>query len=53
MSVYIEEEKMKATVTGLDEYGYLTVISEKGDNLSLQPDGNSFDMMRNLITMKK
>lgn len=40
------------TVQGVDEYGYLEVKSKDGKTISVQPDGNSYDMMRNLIHMK-
>lgn len=39
-------------VVGLDKYGYLQVRRKGGDKLSLQPDGNSFDIMKGLIIMK-
>lgn len=40
-------------VEGLDEHGYLRVRSKtSGQIYSLQPDGNSFDMMSNLIRFK-
>ena len=43
----------EATVTGIDEYGYLCVRTRNtGEELTLQPDGNSFDITRNLIVMK-
>lgn len=50
--VRLEEEKIDVTIQGLDEYGYLDVVSDNGRRITVQPDGNSFDMMRNLITMK-
>ncbi|XP_056004941.1 biotin--protein ligase-like isoform X2 [Ostrea edulis] len=40
------------TVQGVDEHGYLEVVSDDGKLISVQPDGNSYDMMRNLIHMK-
>lgn len=43
---------MEVTILGLDDYGYLLVESPTGAKISVQPDGNSFDMMHNLITMK-
>ena len=44
---------VEAVITGIDEYGYLLVRSRKdGAQLSLQPDGNSFDIMKGLIAMK-
>lgn len=39
-------------IIGLDDYGYLLVESEDGTSESVHPDGNSFDMMRNLIIPK-
>ncbi len=43
----------EAVITGIDQYGYLLVRRrEDGHELSLQPDGNSFDIMRGLIAMK-
>ena len=42
----------EATVQGLDENGYLSVLTESGQLVSVQPDGNSFDMTKNLIRMK-
>ena len=44
------EEQVK--VVGLDKYGYLQVKRDSGEMLSLQPDGNSFDIMKGLIIMK-
>lgn len=40
-----------ARIIGLDSAGYLEVEGPEG-NISLAPDGNSFDMMHNLITIK-
>jgi biotin---protein ligase len=43
----------EATIVGLDDYGFLLVRLQKdGSTVSVQPDGNSFDMMRNLILPK-
>ena len=40
-------------IQSLDEYGYLSVKSKKDDKIfSLQPDGNSFDMLKGIITQK-
>ncbi|CAN8024721.1 unnamed protein product [Ixodes persulcatus] len=41
----------KALIKGLDEYGYLVAVAS-GKEYKLQPDGNSFDLMNNLIVMK-
>lgn len=49
------EDGAMATVMGLDEHGYLQVcLNDKpGEILTVQADGNSFDMMRNMIIPKK
>ncbi|CAL1545471.1 unnamed protein product [Lymnaea stagnalis] len=39
-------------IAGLDEHGYLSVRTPDQGLLSVQPDGNSFDMMHNLIYVK-
>lgn len=39
-------------ITGLDDYGFLLVHTKSGKMLSVQPDGNTFDMLKNLIAMK-
>ncbi len=41
-----------ARITGIDEFGYLRVRTEAGEPLTLQPDGNTFDIMKGLIRMK-
>lgn len=46
------EDGPEATVVGLDEFGFLLVRLSNGQMESVQPDGNSFDMMRNLIAPK-
>ncbi|ESP03602.1 hypothetical protein LOTGIDRAFT_171251 [Lottia gigantea] len=43
----------EATVNGLDDFGFLQVKLNGGSLVSLQPDGNSFDIMHNLIAMKR
>ena len=55
--VTIEATEQKGTITGIDpKYGTLIVtINEgvdRGREVRLQADGNSFDMMRNLILVK-
>ncbi|GLV38483.1 Holocarboxylase synthetase [Carabus blaptoides fortunei] len=40
------------TVSGIDQYGYLTVTSKDGITSSVEPDGNTFDMMEGLIAPK-
>ena len=32
--------------------GFLSVVTGSNEVISVQPDGNSFDMMRNLIAIK-
>jgi len=39
-------------IVGLDDYGFLQVSLADGSLISVQPDGNRFDMMRNLILPK-
>ncbi|RUS86739.1 hypothetical protein EGW08_005529 [Elysia chlorotica] len=40
-------------VIGLDEFGFLLVQKSSGEFISVQPDGNSFDMMQNLVYCKQ
>ncbi|XP_035221413.1 biotin--protein ligase-like [Stegodyphus dumicola] len=42
----------EGTVVGLDDFGFLMVETDKGEKLVLQPDGNRFDIMQNLIISK-
>ena len=42
----------EARVQGLDEHGYLIVHLAGGSCQSVHPDGNSFDMIKNLIVPK-
>ena len=42
----------EVVIAGIDEYGYLRVQCKNGQELSLQPDGNTFDIMKGLIAMK-
>lgn len=42
----------EVTIAGLDEFGYLTTVDDKKQTIIVQDDGNSFDMMHNLIKMK-
>lgn len=46
------EGNQEVKIIGLDDYGYLLVETAKGEKISVQPDGNSFDMMKNLISLK-
>ncbi|KAJ3327210.1 biotin holocarboxylase synthetase [Blyttiomyces sp. JEL0837] len=44
---------IKARIVGIDEWGLLKAVTDSGEMYFLQPDGNSFDMMKGLITQKK
>ncbi len=46
------DEEVSAVVMGIDDFGYLIVQDEMGVRHTVHPDGNSFDMMRNLIAPK-
>ncbi|XP_037403434.1 biotin--protein ligase isoform X2 [Pygocentrus nattereri] len=46
------EDGPVADVIGLDDHGFLQVRSREQGLVSVQPDGNSFDMLRNLIVTK-
>ncbi|KAL5963447.1 Biotin--protein ligase, partial [Taenia solium] len=37
--------EIKCAVVGVDEFGYLRVVSEQGEEIVLHPNGNSIDMM--------
>ncbi|XP_059177062.1 biotin--protein ligase-like [Physella acuta] len=39
-------------IIGLDEHGFLSIRTTDNVLMSVQPDGNSFDMMHNLIYVK-
>lgn len=42
-----------ATILGIDEYGFLKIQLDDTKKIeSVQPDGNSFDMLRGLIVPK-
>ena len=43
----------EVTVVGLDKSGFLSVKDQQGALRSVQPDGNSFDMTKNLVLMKE
>ncbi|XP_047731055.1 biotin--protein ligase isoform X2 [Prionailurus viverrinus] len=40
-------------IVGLDDSGFLQVQQEDGEIVTVHPDGNSFDMLRNLIIPKQ
>ncbi|CAN8197033.1 unnamed protein product [Coccothraustes coccothraustes] len=46
------EDGPLAWIVGVDDYGYLQVHQEGRGVESVHPDGNSFDMLRNLIVPK-
>ncbi|XP_056140955.1 biotin--protein ligase isoform X2 [Lampris incognitus] len=43
----------EAKVVGLDDNGFLQVYCEEKGVVSVEPDGNSFDMLRNLVVTKQ
>lgn len=47
------EEGPEAQVVGLDHNGFLQVHSKEQGVISVEPDGNSFDMLKNLIVIKQ
>ena len=47
-----DHKNIEANVLGIDDFGYLKVQTRDGEIISLQPDGNSFDMMTNMISIK-
>lgn len=40
------------TIVGIDEYGFLRVQAVDHSEFTVQPDGNSFDMLSGLIAPK-
>ncbi|XP_078375574.1 biotin--protein ligase-like [Oculina patagonica] len=53
VSLSVNDKMEEVTIKGLDDFGFLLVRTKSGESISVQPDGNSFDMLRNLIAMKK
>ncbi|TMW51845.1 hypothetical protein DOY81_003090 [Sarcophaga bullata] len=47
-----DNSKKEAKVIGIDDYGYLKVRLANGSIEVVQPDGNSFDMLKGLIIPK-
>uniref|UniRef100_A0A3B4Z465 Holocarboxylase synthetase n=2 Tax=Stegastes partitus TaxID=144197 RepID=A0A3B4Z465_9TELE len=47
------EDGLEAQVVGLDQYGFLQVHSKDQGLVSVEPDGNSFDMLKNLLIIKQ
>ncbi|XP_074528972.1 biotin--protein ligase isoform X1 [Halichoeres trimaculatus] len=47
------EDGLEVDVVGLDHNGFLQVHSKEQGLVSVEPDGNSFDMLKNLVVMKQ
>ncbi|XP_029925053.1 biotin--protein ligase isoform X2 [Myripristis murdjan] len=47
------EDGPEAEVVGLDHNGFLQVYSKEQGVVSVEPDGNSFDMLKNLVVTKQ
>ncbi|KAI4813962.1 hypothetical protein KUCAC02_003180, partial [Chaenocephalus aceratus] len=47
------EDGVEAEVVGLDHNGFLQVHSKEQGVVSVEPDGNSFDMLKNLVVIKQ
>ncbi|XP_015253856.1 PREDICTED: biotin--protein ligase isoform X1 [Cyprinodon variegatus] len=47
------EEGPEAQVVGLDDNGFLQVYNKEEGVISVEPDGNSFDMLKNLVVRKR
>ncbi|XP_031166802.1 biotin--protein ligase isoform X1 [Sander lucioperca] len=47
------EDGLEAEVVGLDSNGFLQVYNKEQGMVSVEPDGNSFDMLKNLVVIKK
>ncbi|XP_040836735.1 biotin--protein ligase isoform X1 [Ochotona curzoniae] len=45
-------EGPEVSIVGLDDSGFLQVLREDGEVVTVHPDGNSFDMLRNLLVPK-
>lgn len=48
----VQVEGKEANIIGIDDYGYLRVQYDDHKVATLHPDGNSFDLMQGLITLK-
>ena len=54
MKVELNGASVSCSIVGIDQFGFLRARRhDNGDVMSLHPDGNSFDIMRNLIAAKK
>lgn len=47
-----DNQSRKVKIVGIDDFGYLTVKSVDGTVSAVQPDGNTFDMLKGLIAPK-
>ncbi|XP_035521957.1 biotin--protein ligase-like [Morone saxatilis] len=47
------EDGLEAEVVGLDHNGFLQVHTKEQGVVSVEPDGNSFDMLKNLVVIKQ
>ncbi|XP_040908103.1 biotin--protein ligase [Toxotes jaculatrix] len=47
------EDGPEAEVVGLDHNGFLQVHTKEHGVVSVEPDGNSFDMLKNLVVIKQ
>jgi biotin--protein ligase len=47
------EPERTGKIMGIDDYGFLKIeLTDTKDIVTVHPDGNSFDMLRNLILPK-
>lgn len=46
------EDGPLAWIVGVDDSGFLQILQEGKEIVTVHPDGNSFDMIRNLIIPK-
>ena len=47
-----EGRTRKVKIVGIDDFGYLKVLTPDGRMSEVQPDGNTFDMLKGLIAPK-
>ncbi|XP_031727425.1 LOW QUALITY PROTEIN: biotin--protein ligase [Anarrhichthys ocellatus] len=47
------EDGLEAAVVGLDHNGFLQVHNKEQGVVSVEPNGNSFDMLKNLVVIKQ
>ena len=54
VSDYLSGSRVFMNVSlGINEYGYLRVRRQDNSEHCLQPDGNRFDMMHNMIVIRR